>query len=425
MDSGAYVRYFGVDADRRESASFLEAYGGAVGRDDQFYSLAFGRYNDWKLKAFYSETPSVFTSTYRSLWNGVGGDTLTLNGLTPGGASTATQTQTNIRSALGTTPASELGLVRKKGGLRYDLALGDEWKLYGAYTNERREGSRPYGMIFGSGDGGGNIESPESIDNTTHEFFAGLRYNDPVQSFNLELSASLYRNDRSTMTVQNPLTITTNTIAGVPASTFTFARFDSDPGNDYYKAKAEYARALPELWNGRLTASVALARSSQDDALIAPTLLPLTGGAINGVSAANAWNTTAALLRQNANAQIDTTLANVTLTVNPAPRAVGQGLLPLLLDRQLDRIHRVQSADLAMGPPHQRTAAAARSSTPRPTSRRNATSPPSRRSTSSRAPATSISGACRSSTTRATTACRPITGCRRDRMRRCSSSART
>ena len=53
-------------------------------------------------------------------------------------------------------------------------------------------------MVFGGGGGGGNIESPESIENTTHEFFAGLRYNDPVQSFNLELSASLFRNDLST-----------------------------------------------------------------------------------------------------------------------------------------------------------------------------------------------------------------------------------
>ena len=199
VDSGAYVRYFGLDADRRETANFLEAYGGAVGRDDQFYSLAFGRYNDWKLKAFYNETPSVFTTTYRSLWNGVGGDTLTLDGLTPGGASTAAQTQTNIRNALATTPATRARPRPQEGrpALR-PRRSATNWKLYAAYTNEQREGSRPYGMVFGGGGGGGNIESPESIDYTTHEFLAGLRYNDPVQSFNLELSASLFRNDLST-----------------------------------------------------------------------------------------------------------------------------------------------------------------------------------------------------------------------------------
>jgi hypothetical protein len=319
VDDGAYLRYFRTDADHRETARFIEAYGGAVARDDQFYSITFGRYNDWKFKAYYNETPSVFTSTYRSLWSGVGTDNMTLNGLTPGGSPTAAQTQTNIRNALANTGDSDLEMVRKKGGLRFDYTLGENWKFYAAYTNEKREGARPYATVFGGGGGGGNVESPESIDNTTHELFAGVRYADPVQSFNLELSGSMYRNDINTYIVQNPLTITTNTIVGVPASTFTFARFDADPDNDYFKAKAEYARALPALWNGRFTASVAVARSSQDDALIEPTLLPLTGGTINNVSTANVWNTTAALTRQNADAEIDTTLANVALTVNPIP----------------------------------------------------------------------------------------------------------
>lgn len=318
VEDGAYLRYFGLEAERRDIASFLETVGGAVGRDDQFYSLTFGRYNDWKFQAYYNETPTVFTTNYRSLWSGVGTDTLTLNGLTPGGSPTATQTQTNIRNALATTPASELGITRKKGGLRFDLALGEDWKLYGTYTNERREGSRPYGMVWGGGDGGGNIASPESLDNTTHEFFAGLGYADLVQSFNLELSASLYRNDMSTYTVENPLTITTNTIApATMANLFKSARFDADPDNDYYRVKGEYARALPDLWNGRLTATIAAARMTQNDALIAPTTLPLTGITINNVSAANVWNTTAALQQQSADAEIDTTLVNVALTVNP------------------------------------------------------------------------------------------------------------
>lgn len=318
--SGAYLRYFGIEGEQRSTASYFEAVGGAVARDDQFYSLTVGRWNDWKLKAYYNETPTVFTTTYRSLWSGLGTDNLTLNGLTPGGSANAAQTQANLRNALAGTPASELGITRKKGGLRYDLALGEEWKLYAAYTNERREGSRPYGMVFGGGGGGGDIESPESIDNTTHELFAGLRYADTVQSFNLELSGSWFRQDMSTYTVQNPLFITTNTIvlpAGTTANIFTSARFVPDPDNDYYRVKAEYARAFPDLWNGRLTASFAAARMSQNDALLAPTTLPLTGVTINGISAANVWNTTAALQKQSADAEIDTTLANVTFTVNP------------------------------------------------------------------------------------------------------------
>lgn len=319
VDDALYVRYFGASAEQDKTARFVETEGGSVGRRDQFYSLSFGRYNDWKLALFYNQTPTTFTGNYHSLWSGIGSAGMTLDGLRPGGLATAAASQTAIQSALATTPATELGILRKKGGVRYDLALGENWKLYASFTSEKREGSRPYGMVFGGGGGGGNIEIPESIDSATHEILAGLRYNDAVQSFNLDLSASLFRNDITTMTVQNPLTITTNTITGVPAGTFTYGRFAADPSNEYYKARAEYARALPSLWNGRLTASFAAARSRQNQALVEPTLLPLTGGTINGISAANAWNTSAALQRSTADAQIDTLLGNVALIVNPLP----------------------------------------------------------------------------------------------------------
>src|SRR5262249_52469258 len=72
-------------------------------------------------------------------------------------------------------------------------------------------------------------------------------------------------------------------------------------------------------WNGRFTASIAWTRSMQNDSLIAPTTYPLTGGTINGVPTTNVWNTTAALTQPTADAQIDSTLANVRLVVNPTP----------------------------------------------------------------------------------------------------------
>jgi MtrB/PioB family decaheme-associated outer membrane protein len=317
--SGGYVRYFGVTADQESTARFLEGYGGEVGRTDQYYSLTFGRYNAWQVNAFFNEIPTVYTTTYRSLWNGIGTDNVTLSNLTPGGSSTPVDTQANIRGALATTPASSVGIKRKTAGLAFDVILGENWKLYASYTNQKREGARLSGMVFGGADGGGNVDITESIDYNTHDLLAGLRYNDPQTSFNLQVSASLFRNGFDTMTVQNPLSIATFGIVDVSPETFTSARYAQYPDNDYYKVKAEYARALPSLWNGRLTATVAWTRSSQNDNVIAPTALPLTGGTINGLSTTNVWNTTAALLQQTANAEIDATLANVRLVVNPTP----------------------------------------------------------------------------------------------------------
>ena len=319
VGNGGYLRYFDLTAEQEATAGFLESYGGQVGRTDQFYGLALGRYNAWRVSAFFDEIPSIYSTTYRSLWNGIGSGNVTLSALTPGGSPTPLQTQANIRAALATTPGSTVGIERKTGGVRFDWNLGENWNLYASYTNQNRQGSRPFGMVFGGGDGGGNIDITEAINSNTHDILAGLQYNDPQTSFNLQLSASLFRNGLDTMSVQNPLTIATFGIAGVSPQTFTAGRFDLEPDNDYYKVKAEYGRSLPSLWNGRFTASVALARSTQNDSLIAPTTFPLTGGTINGIPTTNVWNTTAALTQQTADARIDSILANARLVVNPTP----------------------------------------------------------------------------------------------------------
>jgi len=116
LKTGPYVENFGVLSEKRDDARFFEAVGGGVGMHDQFYSLQFGRYNDWRVTTFYSETPQVFTTTYRSLWNGVGSGNLSLVNLAPGGTASPAATQTNILNALAATDDSLLEVVRKKAG---------------------------------------------------------------------------------------------------------------------------------------------------------------------------------------------------------------------------------------------------------------------------------------------------------------------
>ena len=130
LDNGPYLNKFRLQADKPDTAGFVEVFGGGTAFDDQFYSLRLGRYNDWRLQAFYDETPHVFTSTYRSLWNGVGSGSLTLNRLAPGGTTDRPATNANIRAAVSATPFSELGIVRRKGGVRIDANLPGDWKIF-------------------------------------------------------------------------------------------------------------------------------------------------------------------------------------------------------------------------------------------------------------------------------------------------------
>jgi len=77
LRNGLYLNYFEADADKPETAHFMQIFGGGAGQGDQFYGLQFGHYNDWKVKTFYSETTHVFTDTWKSLYNGEGTGTLT------------------------------------------------------------------------------------------------------------------------------------------------------------------------------------------------------------------------------------------------------------------------------------------------------------------------------------------------------------
>jgi hypothetical protein len=317
LESGAYLNNFIVMIEKPTSAFHVDAVGGGVARSDQYYGVEVGRYNTWRVRTSFSEIPHFFTATYRSLWN-ENSNVLTLGGLRPGGTTDATTTQANMLQAISSTPASDLELGRNRSRARFDVTLPANWKAFASYAHERREDFRTFGAVFGGGGGGGNVEIPEPIDYSTQDVLAGLQFANPVTNLNLQVAASFFKNDIDTLTFENPLFITTNTIAGVPATTFTRGQFDLYPSNDYLNFKGEFARKFPKLLKSRFTGVVSLGRSEQNDNLIPWALEPLTGGTINGVSTANVWNTTASLSRPSADARIDTTLVDLAIILNPA-----------------------------------------------------------------------------------------------------------
>jgi hypothetical protein len=292
--------------------------GSGIGREDPSFGLRLGRYNAWKLDLHYSEIPYVYTAAYRSLWSGQGSERLRLeHGLPLGGAGSGAATRATITSTLPTIEETELGVTRRTAGLRYEASLSERWKLYTSYSEERREGARPFGAVFGGGGGGGNMELTESIDYTTRDLVAGVQYADALNRLNLQTSLSVFRNNVDMLAFDNPLYINLNGISGVPAGSFTHGRFDLAPSNEHYHLKGEYGRALPAFYSGNFTASLGLGSMRQDDALIAPSPYSLAGGTAQGVPLTNNWNTVSALSRPSADARIDTLFADFGLGLKP------------------------------------------------------------------------------------------------------------
>ncbi len=312
LQQGAYLNSFGLQLEKQPSAMFINLTGGGTGYDDQFASFNIGKYNSWRVSSFYKETPHVFTSSYRSLWNGVGSSSLTLASLPPAGtAGNAATTDINIGNVALQTPYSTLKLVREKGGVKLEMRPAEHWNVFASYTNEQRQGARPFGMVFGGGGGTGGVETAESIDYVTHDFLAGVQYSNARNSLNLTFNASMFRNDIDTMTVENPMVVA----AANGLTAFPRAVFDLYPDNDYYTVKAEYARAMPDFWNGTFTLLASTSSSRQNDNLIPST--PYAGATVNGV-AGGGWDTTASLYKQSADARIDSKLVDASLSMHPA-----------------------------------------------------------------------------------------------------------
>jgi hypothetical protein len=387
LKNGPYLDYFEVEADKPGDARYIQAFGGGAGRNDQFYGFQFGRYNDWKVKLFYNETIHVFTDTWKSLFSGEGTGNLTtglpqatmdtttalvavnvknaasvacsmaapcwryggqiyasnvaqnaINGMSGtynNGSNPATYSgpQTNIASAisarLAATDASELSLVRKKGGARIDATLTNFWKGYASYTQEDRKGARPFAM----NEGNISYEIAEPIDYTTHELLAGLQYADSLTQANLRASLSMFRNHIDVLNVRDPLMSEATSNGGVQTATY-----DLYPDNNAFNLKGEFARNLPDLFKGRFTAVMSWGTNRQNDDLLAPisaaqsadlaaagvtTLSGNSAGyavgsaAYNNAMLVSNWNTTAALSQPTAKQRIDNKLLDLGLSLKP------------------------------------------------------------------------------------------------------------
>lgn len=312
---------FGLDATKADEARFVEITGGGLGRNDQFYAAQFGRYNDYRFKLFFSETPRTYSTTAKPVWDGVGTGNLTLPvfpGIAPGGGSASPATNADaVRTLFATKDVSELKVVRSKGGMQLEMNLSDAWKVFASYAPEKRKGARPFGGGWDFGGNNGNAEIVEPIDYQTHELLAALRFADPLTQFNLTLAASLFRNDVDALIWENPFRVTSGGL------TIPQGRIELAPNNEAYNAKAEYARALPSFRNGRVTATVAFGSMRQNDSLLPPTITRGTSLSFNFDN----WNTRAALSQQNANARIGTRLADFGLSLQPLERLTVRGKL--------------------------------------------------------------------------------------------------
>jgi MtrB/PioB family decaheme-associated outer membrane protein len=303
LSAGPVINSAGFLAENRNSAFYLSANMGSVGRADQTYQLTLGKYGVFSGTLFFDSIPHVFSTNAKLLWEGAGTGRLTLpSGLTPG-ASTPSQ----VNSVLASLFPGEVSLTREKAGMAFTYTPHELSEVFVRFGYEDREGTRPLGATFGYPYQGGATELVEPIEYRTFDVNAGARLKGETLQANLTYAGSFFRNDIPALVWDNP------GLAGgsyIPPQ----GQLALPPDNDYHTVKGDLAWAFTR---GRFTASASYASMKQNAPLLPPTT---NSGVINGVTGpidlAN-WNTVGALSRDTALAEIATFNGFAQLQFNP------------------------------------------------------------------------------------------------------------
>lgn len=315
-----------LKAERPADGSYIDLRGSQISDHDQFYKLSAGRYGSFGVELYLRDLPNVLSDNAKPIWNGVGGNNLTLPpSLTPGASTVAA-----VAAVSAATPERRLQVNRQKEGLGLRYFFSQRWTAFLDITDEQRRGVRPFGgpFFFNYGpalrNNGGILETVKPIDDYTVNLNGGTRYVGSVWRMELTYSGSIYRDHYRSLDYQTPFALTTF-IPGALSAPIYQGQFAMEPGNDYHNVRATATRVLPR--SGEASLSVGEGWMLQNDALLAPIncqgnfgidLTP-TGSPVNPfLYPCSSWNTPAALSQRRANMRIDTSSVNASLVLQPA-----------------------------------------------------------------------------------------------------------
>jgi hypothetical protein len=318
--------------ERPLDGTYAEVRGSRISDDDQYYQIAFGRAGAYKVEAFLRDMPNILSTNAKPIWNGVGGNVLTLpRSLSPGEGTSA-----QVAAVSAATPVQTLQVDRRKEGLSLSGYLTPHWTGYFNVSHEKREGARPYGGPFAE-DWPPNIgainETVKPIDDTTINLNTGLRFASGAWRGELGYSGSYYRDHYLRYSFQQPFFIPSTAPAGAIAPPITQGQMSMEPDNDYHNIHGSLTRVTP--MNGELSLALSQVIMTQRNGLIPPTncqgylgwgtpspgstqLGPQNVGPQNPILIpCNQWNTSAALSQRAADVNMHNTLAQMTLALRP------------------------------------------------------------------------------------------------------------
>jgi MtrB/PioB family decaheme-associated outer membrane protein len=280
-----------------------------IGYNNQAYYLDLSKADKHYLTLVWEQTPHLISTSAKTVFGGVGTSQLTVDpalratldanqaNATASGAAGVTA-RTNIENAInGAAGPLTMGTQRNKGAVNYKYTPTDRLEITVDYSNERRTGTRPIGLSWGTGFASNIVEAVQPIDDRTQNVDVRGQYvaNTPWGKnwvLGLQYSGSFYDNALRQLDVQNPYCLNAGGTCSVAD-----LRIAQPPSNMANAVTFNSSMVLPG--DGRLTNTVQYNMMRQND--------PFVSTAINGL-------TPSPLPALSANARVDALLVNNVLT---------------------------------------------------------------------------------------------------------------
>ena len=344
---------FNVGFGSKDGLYEVDAWGKNVGYRDQRYDAYLSKAGEQYFNFEWDQTPHVYSTSASTLFN-TNGNALTLinpnigsqmftygTGLAGGGAvannwadpvlhggknsPTAAETIAwNNAKAVGINTIinnnvvpTDIGIRRDTASVDYRYTPTDNWDVRANYSNMRRTGSQVDSVLFTGTNTGSRVDVAKPVADTTQNFGVNGEYSGTSawgQKFNAMVgyNGSVYQDDFSNYTVQNPFCVGTN-CAGQGTATGPLAMMSTPPNNQMNGVTGTLGADLP--LNSRYMGTVAYSGMRQNDqflpfsvnpvALVNPVTLVPTG--LSGASLSS-------LPQQSLNGSINTLLSNNVVT---------------------------------------------------------------------------------------------------------------
>lgn len=299
-----------------------------VGYSDQDYRFDFSKAGVNYLSVGWDQTPHLYSTSARTLYNGVGSAALTLpDGLSnqlaiaAGGAVTPTPAQAGQVKAIidANVRRTDIGIRRDTFSIENRWTPTDSWDIRVNYSNTRRRGTQVEGVAFtGGGAYGAVSQVPAPVADTTQNYGISGEYAGTSpwgQKFNAKFgyAGSTYTDDINSYTVENPFCATGALACSPIGQSSPLARMSMMPDNQANAFTGTFGVELP--FKSRYMSTISYEMMRQNQAFLPFTINPNTGALINGANPAS----TAALPTASLNGAINTILSNNVMTTQLTP----------------------------------------------------------------------------------------------------------